>query len=59
VGELIEEIVFKMVIGKGKEEAKSYDLKGVVAEAVTSAGAFNLADFASSLALLDLHVYMA
>ncbi|KAJ8449627.1 hypothetical protein Cgig2_005649 [Carnegiea gigantea] len=54
VGDLIEEIVFKMVIGKGKDEDKRYDLKGVVEEAVTLAGAFNLADFVPYLAPLDL-----
>ena len=60
VGELIEGIVFKMVVGKGKEDDKRYDLKAVIEEGSGSAlaGAFNLADFVPYLAPLDLQVYM-
>ncbi|KAJ8449620.1 hypothetical protein Cgig2_005642 [Carnegiea gigantea] len=53
VGELIEDIVFKMLIGKAKED-KRYDFRGVIQEALTLAGAFNLADFTPWLAPLDL-----
>lgn len=56
VGELVEGIVFKMVVGKRMEEDKRYDLKGIVREAVALAGAFNLADFVPYLAPLDLQV---
>jgi len=56
VGKLIEGIVFKMVVGEGKEEDKGYDLTGVVEESMTLAGAFNLADFVPYLAPLDLQV---
>ena len=56
VGELIEGILFKMVVGKGKEEDKRYDLKGVVEETAALAGAFNLADVVPFLAPLDLQV---
>ena len=58
VGELIEEIMFKMLIGKGKVD-KRYDFRGVVEEALTLAGAFNLADFLPWLAPLDLQVYLS
>ncbi|KAJ8449622.1 hypothetical protein Cgig2_005644 [Carnegiea gigantea] len=44
----------KMVVGKGKEDDKRYDLKGVIEEASPLAGAFNLADFVPYLAPLDL-----
>ncbi|KAK9714079.1 hypothetical protein RND81_06G070600 [Saponaria officinalis] len=50
VGELIEEITFKMVVGKGKDEDKSYELKGVVGQTLELAGAFNFADFLPFLA---------
>lgn len=53
VGELIEGIVFKMVVGKVKEEDKRYDLKGLVEESVVLAGAFNLGDYVPYLAPLD------
>lgn len=57
VGELIEDIVLKMLIGKGKED-KLYDFRGVIQEALTLAGAFNLADFIPWLAPLDLQGLM-
>ena len=56
VGELIEEIVFKMVVGKGKEKDKRYALKEVIEEGVALCGAFNLADFVPYLAPFDLQV---
>lgn len=54
VGELIEDIVFKMVVGKGKEKNKRYDLKEVIEEGAALCGAFNLADFVPYLAPFDL-----
>ena len=58
VGELIDDIVFKMLIGKGKED-KRYDFRGVIQEALALAGAFNLADFIPWLAPLDLQVHLS
>ncbi|KAJ8449623.1 hypothetical protein Cgig2_005645 [Carnegiea gigantea] len=54
VGELVEGIVFKMLVGKRMEEDKRYDWKGIVREGVALAGAFNFADFVPYLAPLDL-----
>ena len=58
VGEAIEGIVFKMVVGKGKEDDKRYDLKNVIQEASILGGAFNLADFIPFLAPFDLQVLL-
>lgn len=56
VGELIEEITLKMVVGKGKKEEMGFHLKTVIDEALVLAGAFNVADFVPYLSCLDLQV---
>lgn len=52
VGELIEDMTYRMVFGSGKQNR--FDLKAVIREATSLAGAFNLADYMPWLRLLDL-----
>ncbi|KAK7314530.1 hypothetical protein VNO77_33056 [Canavalia gladiata] len=51
---LLEEIVYKMVLGCSKDDM--FDLKGLVQEALLIAGKFNVADFVPWLGVLDLQV---
>lgn len=55
VHNLLEEIVYKMVLGCSKDE--EFDLKGLIQQATTLVGAFNLADYVPCLGALDLQVY--
>jgi len=54
VENLIENIVFKMILGRSKYE--QFDLKKSVREAMTLVGAFNLADYVPWLGVFDLQV---
>lgn len=54
VGKVIEGITYKMVLGDNKFDGNG--LKEAVGEALTLAGAFNLADFVPFLGALDLQV---
>ena len=54
VENLIENIVFKMILGRSKYE--QFDLKKSVREAMTLVGAFNLADYVPWLGAFDLQV---
>lgn len=58
VGELIEEIMFKMLLGKNNEVVEDQnmrgDLKELMEEVVNVGGTFNLGDFLPFLAPLDL-----
>ena len=57
VESLIEEMTYKMILGQSKDDR--FDLKGVVKEAVTLTGAFDIADYVPFLRALDLQVYIA
>ncbi|XP_061370943.1 uncharacterized protein LOC133313570 [Gastrolobium bilobum] len=52
VGELIENIVYKMLLGYSKDDR--FNLKDLVAEVVNLIGAFNLADYVPWLGVFDL-----
>ncbi|CAK8537671.1 unnamed protein product [Lathyrus sativus] len=52
VENLIEDIVYKMMLGRSKYE--QFDIKKLVKESVVLLGAFNLADFVPWLAAFDL-----
>ncbi|XP_074315139.1 cytochrome P450 CYP736A12-like [Silene latifolia] len=54
MGELTEDIMFKMIVGKGKEEDKRYDLQNFVEQVLQLGGAFNMADYVPLLAPFDL-----
>ncbi|KAK7314527.1 hypothetical protein VNO77_33053 [Canavalia gladiata] len=49
---LLEEIVYKMVLGRSKDN--KFDLKGLVKEALDMTGKFNIADFVPWLGVLDI-----
>ncbi|XP_050904723.1 cytochrome P450 CYP736A12 isoform X2 [Lathyrus oleraceus] len=51
VENVIEDIVYKMVLGRSKHE--QFDIKGLVKESLNLLGAFNLADFVPWLAAFD------
>ncbi|PON44988.1 Cytochrome P450, E-class, group I [Parasponia andersonii] len=52
VGELIETITYKMILGRNNDD--KYDLKGIIEESLSLMGAFNLADYVPWLGPLDL-----
>ncbi|PON47890.1 Cytochrome P [Parasponia andersonii] len=54
VGELIETITYRMILGRENEDKD--DFKGLANEILALAGAFNLADYIPWLAPLDLQV---
>ena len=54
VRELIEDITYKMILGRNKDE--KHDLKKIIEESTELLGAFNLADFVPYLGPLDLQV---
>jgi hypothetical protein len=54
VAELIENITYKMILGRSKDD--KFDLKGLVHEEMTLIGMFNLADFLPWLRPFDLQV---
>ena len=54
VGELVENITFKMILGRKKDER--FDLKGLVHEEMSLVGAFNLADCVPWLSIFDPQV---
>ncbi|AES98625.2 putative costunolide synthase [Medicago truncatula] len=52
VENLIEDIVYKMILGRGKYE--QFDLKKMIKDGLTLMGAFNLADYVPWLGIFDL-----
>ncbi|KAJ1403588.1 Cytochrome P450 [Sesbania bispinosa] len=52
VGELIENIVYKMILGRSKDDR--FDLKGLIQETLHLVGAFNLGDFIPWVGAFDL-----
>ncbi|XP_028792309.1 cytochrome P450 CYP736A12-like [Neltuma alba] len=52
VGELIENIIYRMVLGRAKDDR--FNLKGLIKEAMSLVGAFNLADYVPWLGVFDL-----
>lgn len=56
LGELIEDMTLKMILGHMKYD--EFNLKELVMEVTTLAGAFNLGDYVPFLGALDLQVYM-
>ncbi|XP_007036492.2 PREDICTED: cytochrome P450 CYP736A12 [Theobroma cacao] len=52
VGELIEDIMYRMILGRCKDD--KFDLKPLIHEGIRLLGTFNLADFVPFLAPLDL-----
>ncbi|XP_074349609.1 cytochrome P450 CYP736A12-like isoform X2 [Apium graveolens] len=52
LGDLIENMTFRFLLGRSKDDR--FDLKGIMTEAFTLAGQFNLADFVPSLKPLDI-----
>ena len=56
VENLIEDIVYKMILGRGKYE--QFDLKKMIKDGLTLMGAFNLADYVPWLGVFDLQVHL-
>ncbi|GMN21730.1 hypothetical protein TIFTF001_043372 [Ficus carica] len=54
VRELIEDITYKMILGRNKDE--KYDLKKIIGDSTNLVGAFNLADYVPYLGPLDLQM---
>jgi len=54
LGELMENIVFKMVLGRAKDDR--FDLKFLIEEVMNLLGAFNLADYMPWLEVFDFQV---
>lgn len=54
VGELVEEISCKMVLGRSKDHR--FDLKAILQAIMSLSGAFNLADYVPWLGAFDLQV---
>ncbi|KAK1383945.1 putative flavonoid 3'-monooxygenase [Heracleum sosnowskyi] len=52
VGSLIENMTFRFLLGRSKDDR--FDLKGIMTEAFTLAGQFNIADFVPFLKSFDL-----
>ncbi|XP_028772127.1 cytochrome P450 CYP736A12-like [Neltuma alba] len=52
VNTLLEDIVYKMILGRNRDD--QFDLKGLVSKAMRLGGAFNLADFVPTLGAFDL-----
>lgn len=57
VGELVENITYRMVLGCVKDDR--FDLKRLIKEAFSLVGAFNFADYVPWLGVLDLQVSYA
>ncbi|KAK4280833.1 hypothetical protein QN277_012403 [Acacia crassicarpa] len=53
VGELVESMVYRMVLGRSTKD-DSFNLKGLIKEATSLVGAFNLADYVPWIGVLDL-----
>ncbi|KAI9088051.1 hypothetical protein K1719_030028 [Acacia pycnantha] len=51
---LVEDTMYKMIFGSGCNRDSSFDLKGLIHETLDLVGAFNIADFVSFLAPLDI-----
>ncbi|XP_028792249.1 cytochrome P450 CYP736A12-like [Neltuma alba] len=49
---LLEDVVYKIILGRNNDD--QFDLKGLVSEVLTLAGAFNLADIVPCLEAFDL-----
>ncbi|KAI5435196.1 hypothetical protein KIW84_021858, partial [Lathyrus oleraceus] len=56
VENVIEDIMYKMVLGRSKYE--EFDIKGLVQQATSLFGAFNLADYVPWLGVLDIQVWL-
>lgn len=54
VGEVLQDLACKMVLGRNKDDR--FDLKGVLEETMSVSGAFNLADFVPWIGIFDLQV---
>lgn len=54
VGELIENITYRMILGRSNDD--KYDLKEIIEESLSLVGAFNIADYVTWLGPLDLQV---
>ncbi|KAG2385226.1 Cytochrome protein [Vigna angularis] len=54
LGELMENIVFKMVLGRAKDDR--FDLKFLIHEVMNLIGSFNLADYMPWLGVFDLQI---
>ncbi|XP_054818499.1 cytochrome P450 CYP736A12-like [Prosopis cineraria] len=52
VGRLVEDIMYKVILGRNRYDR--FDLKGLIREALTLVGAFNVADFVPFLGPLDI-----
>lgn len=52
VGDMIENMTFRFLLGRSKDDR--FDLKGIMTDAFTLAGQFNLADFVPAIKPLDL-----
>ncbi|PSR95721.1 Cytochrome P450 CYP736A12 like [Actinidia chinensis var. chinensis] len=52
VESLIEDMTYKMILGQSKDDR--FDLKGIIKEAVSLTGVFNIADYVPFLRALDL-----
>jgi len=54
VADVIENITYKMILGRSKDDR--FNLKNLVREALDLAGTFNLADYVPWLGMFDLQV---
>lgn len=54
VGELLQDMACKMILGRNKDDR--FDLKGILVETMSISGAFNLADYVPWLGVFDLQV---
>ncbi|KAK7291445.1 hypothetical protein RIF29_06591 [Crotalaria pallida] len=52
VGELLQDMACKMILGRNKDHR--FDLKGILLETMSISGAFNLADYVPWLGVFDL-----
>ncbi|KAK6276556.1 hypothetical protein POUND7_006265 [Theobroma cacao] len=60
VGELIEDIMYKMIFGRpSNSEDDNINLKLLIKEISRLAGAFNISDYIPYLAPLDLQIFKA
>ncbi|OMO49549.1 Cytochrome P450 [Corchorus capsularis] len=56
VGEVIENIMFKIIFGRSNYKNGTFSLKPVIEETLSLTGSFNLSDYVPFLAPLDLQV---
>lgn len=56
VHDVLENMVYKMILGCDKKKDYGFDLKGLIEEEMNLFGAFNLADYVPWLGVFDFQV---